>query len=473
MEKLGFSPVFYILILCVFAGCALFLYLRLKILSKKYDAALARESEFIRFMKIFSKSLKSAEEIEDTMNDTARHVADLVSASSVCIFIEEKGFLKATGICGAFPPLHKSQDYILTKPRYILESLRREKIRIGEGLIGDIALKKNAVLIENAAEHPLVAAIDSVIPIETIMAAPLVTESRLIGVICAVNNRKDGEPFSLEQFNTFKFMAGQVVLAYNIMKVYADLSRQQRIDQEIEFARQLQASLLPKEYPENASYSIHAFNRAAKEIGGDFYDFVPISNGKLLVVIGDACGKGIPACMLMAMTRSFIRANVGRFDTLSSMMRDLNSALYKDTGDERFVTVACAVLDTVNKTIEYARAGHTEFIVNVPGHRNRTIYPDGVAAGLMPPEIAGEFDSISFMMQNGMTLLFFTDGITEALNHKDEEYGLARLSKTFEEACAKNLKPHEIIDHILRSLDSFTQDRQQVDDQTLVVVKCH
>lgn len=450
---------------------AVFFYFRSKHLLGMYMDSSKREDETAGFLKLFSKTLKSIDEVEESMNAIAKYAADLVGSNSLCIFIEEKGFLKACGIYGAFPPMHKSQDYILTKPRYILESLRREKIRIGDGIIGETALKRVPLFVPDASSDQRFSAIDSNVPIESFMAVPLILDGKLFGVICAVNDRIDGKLFSHEQFNSFKAMSDRVIFAYSIVNSYSDLSKQQRISQEIEFAKQLQASLLPKDFPENDKFVIKAFNRAAKEVGGDFYDFVQMDGDRLLVVVGDACGKGIPACMLMAMTRSFIRADLGRFQTINTLMKDLNTALYKDTGDERFVTVACVLIDIKNNTVEYARAGHTEFLIHVPEHKVRMLYPDGVASGLMPSDIAGEYDSISFILQKGMTLLMFTDGITEALNEKDEEFGIDRLIEVFNEACSKSLSPEEINDMILRSVDLFTEGRQQVDDQTLVVIR--
>lgn len=442
------------------------------IIRKALDDSIHKKSEIGNFLSIFSKSIKTVEEIEDAMNMTARYVADLVGANSLCIFIlEDDDTLKASGISGAFPPLHKSSDYILTKPRYILESLRREKIKLGEGLIGEVAKNRESLYLQNASDDPRISAVESAVPIDTLMAVTMLKEGKVIGVICAVNNRKEGEPFSTEQFNTFKFMANQVVLAYNIVNVYSNLSRQQRITQELEFAKQLQATLLPKEFPEREQFTVHAFYRSAKEVGGDFYDFVEIDKNRLLLVIGDACGKGIPACMIMAMTRSFIRSNARRFTTLSDMMTELNCNLFRNTADERFVTVACCLIDHKQGILEFARAGHTELLVKTPEHRPRRVFPEGTALGLMPADLAGSYDTFSFSCTPKMSLLFFTDGITEALNSKDEEFGIKRLTETFSRSGDLDNSPQETIERILRVLDQFTEGTQQSDDQTLVILK--
>ncbi len=466
------SIVSIVLLLGILVAVIVFQQLRISMMRRLLDGALHQKVEIGNFLNIFSKNLKSVEEVEDSINLTARYVADLVGASSLCIFIaDEEGCLKAAGISGAFPPLHKAPEYILTKPRYILEALRREKIRIGEGIIGEVAQRREAVIIENASEDPRISAVESAVAIETFMAVPMLQEAKLVGVICAVNSRKDGMPFSPEQFSALKFMASQVILAYNIVSVYSTLSRQQRISQELEFAKQLQSSLLPKVYPEKHSLAVSAFYRSAKEVGGDFYDFVEIDSNRLLIVIGDACGKGIPACLMMAMTRSIIRANAERFTNLIDLMRELNSNLYRNTADERFVTVACCLIDYRRNIVEFIRGGHTELLVQVGDRRLRRIYPDGTALGLMSCEDSGIYDTIAFSFLPEMTLMMFTDGITEALNAKEQEFGIDNLCKVFSECCTARMAPHETIEKVLRAIDGFTEGMEQSDDQTLLVFK--
>lgn len=428
-----------------------------------------KQAEVTNFLTIFSKNLHSVEEIDDSMRMTARYVADLIGSRSLCIFVkDDEGLLRAAGVAGAFPPLHKSSERVLTKPRYLLESLKKEKIHFGDGFIGRIAQTAEAEIMNDASQAPLFA--NSPIAIETIMGVPMVYDGEVIGVICAVNNTHASTAFSPEQFNALKFMSAQVVLAHNIIKVYADMSKQQRIQQELDFARQLQASLLPEEPPPWGPFDIKTYSQSAKEVSGDFYDFVEIDDDRLLVVIADACGKGIPACMLMAMTRSFIRASADRFTTLQAMMRELNNYLYSDSGDERFITVSCCLLDKKEHTVEYARAGHTELLLGRYGHPVRTIFPDGAALGLLPNEIAGDFDLLTFSFFGDMTLLLFSDGITEALNIAGEEFGIKPLLDVFREGLQDEKGPKALIESILSKVHEYTIGTQQADDQTIVVI---
>jgi serine phosphatase RsbU (regulator of sigma subunit) len=267
-----------------------------------------------------------------------------------------------------------------------------------------------------------------------------------------------------------KFITNQVVLAHNFVQIYTTLSEQQRINQELYFTRQLQSSLIPKKFPVWDQFVVHSFTRSAKEVNGDFYDFVEIDEDRLLLVVGDASGKGIPACMMMAMTRSFIRANIGRFTTLENLLFELNSNLYRDTDDERYITLAFCLMDRKRSTIDYARAGHTPLIL-FRDSAIHTIFPDGSALGLVPNELT-HFDILSFEFRRDTTLLIFSDGISEALNDHDEEYGLSNLCKVFENACRNQMAPDAIIGKVLQDVDAFADPaRGQTDDQTMVIVK--
>ena len=324
--------------------------------------------------------------------------------------------------------------------------------------------------LDDAGKDPRLSEADSIVPISSLMAVPLVDEGRVTGVMCAVNNRRSDLSFSQEQFGRFKFIAAQVVLAQNIIQIYSNLSEQQRINQELEFARSLQSSLLPKSFPVWGQFVVQAFTRASKEVSGDFYDFVQIDDDRLLVVIGDACGKGIPACMIMSMTRSFIRSNVERFVSLKDLLRELNENLFRDTGDERYITLACCLLDKKESTMEYARAGHTELLVYVRNHI-RTINPEGSALGLLPSELS-DFDTLCIGFSPDMSILLFTDGITEATSPKGEYYGVDRLKDTYRNSCVQSLPPEKAIDLIMDSVDAFSESPEsQADDQTMVIIR--
>jgi len=434
-------------------------------LRERIKDVLHQKAEIGNFLSLFSHSLREIEKIENSMNTTARYIADLVEAESVCIYEVQDNYLQATGICGAYPLITSASDYMMTKPRYLLEALRHEKVVIGNGLIGRVGELREPLLIEDTSDDYRLRDYPNAKIVNTVMVVPMVHDATLTGVICAVNSRHSGA-FSPEQFSRLRFISSQVILAQNLISIYRDLSKQQRINQELEFARQLQASLLPSAFPVWDQFVVHAFTRSSKEVNGDFYDFVEIDENRLLIVLGDACGKGVPACMLTAMTRSFIRSSMSHFENLESFLREINQNLFRDTDEERFVTLACCLLDRRNSLIEYARAGHTELLAYTHKHI-RKIYPNGSALGILPDELAS-FDSICLQFSDDMSMLLFSDGITEALNADNEEYGLARLQENFRASRNAGDSSEETLEKIINSATEFAVE--QIDDQTMILI---
>ena len=447
--------------------------IKIMILREKLADSFHKRAETTRFMDIFARNIRTTEEIENWMNVTARYVGDLVEAQAVCVFTLDDGYLRAAGVFGAFPPLsnRRAGDYVLTKPKYILESLKRDRFRLGEGFIGEVAEKREDVYLSEPSTDPRIAEIaNSVVPIRSLMAVPLVNEGQVTGVICAINSKHMDNTFTTEQYGRFKFIASQVVLAQNIVQVYSDLSEQQRISQELAFARNLQLSLMPKKFPMWGRFVIHAFTRASKEVSGDFYDFVQIDDNRLLVVIGDACGKGIPACMIMSMTRSFIRSHIDHFVSLKQLLLELNENLYRDTLDERYITLGCCLINKKESTVEYARAGHTPLLLYLREHI-RSIYPEGSALGLLPSELSN-FDTLCTEITPHTTMLMFTDGINETTNESEQFYGIPRLTEIYRESCTRGDSLEDTIRTIMEAVDHFSEiHKDQEDDQTMVLIK--
>ena len=194
-----------------------------------------------------------------------------------------------------------------------------------------------------------------------------------------------------------------------------------------------------------------------------------IDSDRLLVVIGDASGKGIPACMIMAMTRSFIRANVARFSTLKQLILDLNDNLYQDMGDGRYITLGLCLLNRREDTVEYVRAGHTELFVYVRNHI-RTIYPEGAGLGVLPSEMA-DFDTFCVEYSPDMRLLLFTDGINEAINADGMYFGQERIKDIFMSSSQKGENPELTISTLMNKVNDFSEKpKSPADDQTVVII---
>lgn len=436
-------------------------------LKQKLDHTQERVTELSSFLNRFSTGLQSEEGVAGAMHAAARHVSEQTDAESVAIYEMVEGKLQAVGVCGPYPLVHRSDPKLFTRHSLLFDTMQQEPITPGHGFIGGIAITHKNELILDASGDRRFAEFPNITAIHSVMAIPLLRESSLSGVVCAVNSQQHADhSFNQEQFDRLQLLSGQVIMVQNLVRVYTEISRRERIDQELEFARQLQMSLLPSAFPVWDQFSIDAHTRSAKEVNGDFYDFVEIDDSRLLVIIGDACGKGIPACMLTAMTRSFARCLASNFTSLTDFLKQLNQKLHRDTDAERFITLGCCLLDRRNSLVEFARAGHTDLIAYVHDHI-RIVSPDGTALGILPEEFAA-FDTFCMSFEPGTTLMLFSDGLSEALDKDGNEFGVERLTEVFRQSCEQEAAPKVIMNRVLNAVVNF--EAEQNDDQTIILI---
>jgi serine phosphatase RsbU (regulator of sigma subunit) len=267
------------------------------------------------------------------------------------------------------------------------------------------------------------------------------------------------------QFNT---MAEQLVESIKKQQELAEynarIEERARIEQELQTARLIQHSLLPKHLPELAGWRLAAYYQPAREVGGDLYDCFVLPDSRLGLVIGDVTDKGIPAAMLMASTRSMLRAAAQSSDSPGAVLARVNNLLYNDTPERMFVTCFYAILDPASGKLHYANAGH-----DLPYQRVRAgvaeLRATGMPLGLMP---AISYEEREAIVGPGETILFYSDGLVEAHNPAREMFGFPRL-KTLLTAASDQ---EQLITFLLSELENFTgEEWEQEDDVTLVTLQ--
>ena len=428
----------------------------------------SRRREISNFLTRFSAGIKGEEGFFGAMNAAAIHIGEQTDSESVAIYIMDGSELRGVSVYGTYPLVHTANKLVFTRRRHLLETLRRETIAPGEGFLGGIIISRLAEQVPCGARDERFKSYPEFSNLGGVMAVPMLRDGALVGVICAVGNRQHpGRPFSANQFERLKLLAPQVLMVHNLVMAYGEISRRDRIDQELELARVLQQSLLPKSNPTWGDFSIHAYSRSAKEVNGDFYDFIKIDDDRMLVVIADACGKGIPACMLTAMTRSVARSLIDNFTTLHDFLCKLSDKLNRDTDADRFITLGCCLLDKKNMLLEFARAGHTDLVTFVHNHI-RIMSPRGAALGILPARLV-KFDTICIAIEPGTTVMMYSDGFTEAIDAEGIEFGQDRLVTAFEEACSSKNTLEDVVKVISRTIIEY--EESQSDDQTLVLIR--
>jgi serine phosphatase RsbU (regulator of sigma subunit) len=268
-------------------------------------------------------------------------------------------------------------------------------------------------------------------------------------------------------FSVFRFSEeGKVVESWDSYYSQLGLMRQS-IEQELELARSIQQAFLPEEVPTLEGWQISPYYQPAREVGGDFYDFHLLSEGRLGLVVGDATGKGVPAALVMSTTCGMLRAVSQALDSSSpgEMLERVNEALVPSIPDNMFVTCFYAILDPNSGSLRYANAGH-----DVPYlHRNGTaeeLRARGMPLGLMP---GMNYEEQEIVLDTGEAALFYSDGLVEAHDPQGEMFGFPRLRALIVE----HAEERSLGDLLLEDLHSFVGEGwEQEDDITLVTLRC-
>jgi sigma-B regulation protein RsbU (phosphoserine phosphatase) len=319
--------------------------------------------------------------------------------------------------------------------------------------------------------------------LEAELLLPLPGRSSLIGVM-ALGPKRSEEPYSRSDRRLLSSVALQTGLAIEnsalVHSLAEESAQRQRIDREIEIARQVQQLLLPQTYPVVAGLEFAGFSRAAREVGGDYYDFIPLENGRLGIAIGDVSGKGISAALLMASVRSALHGLTfsGMLD-LARLIEGLNRIIYDSSTSNRFVTFFFGEYDPSTRILDYVNAGHNAPVLLRPTAPQKDSYCDPEAPCMVQRletggPVIGIFSQVQYeqgriQLQPFDAFIAFTDGISEAMTADLEEWGEEQLI-----AAAKmstHLSAEAMISVVIASADRFTAGAPQYDDLSLVVLK--
>ncbi len=262
-------------------------------------------------------------------------------------------------------------------------------------------------------------------------------------------------------------------MTHKLKESEASLAEKEQLDREIQVAREIQRTLLPSKFPEIEGYEIAAFYEAAKEVGGDYYDFIEVDKDVYGVAVADVSGKGIPGSLVMTMIRTALRTEARGVLDAAEVLKKVNDFVIQDMKKGMFVTIFYAILDTRRRRLNYASAGHNPMIL-YRGRTRKTYYlnPRGFPIGLDLPDpsmFAKALESDTIRLMEDDLLLLYTDGITEAMNQSREQFGEERLLQVVREY--GHLPAETFIEKLRDELHSFTEGNAQNDDITLVAIK--
>ena len=291
-------------------------------------------------------------------------------------------------------------------------------------------------------------------------------DGKIVGVIQVLN--KLGGPFSDRDERLLSALGAQAGVAIERQGLLEQYAVKQRIERDLNIAREIQQGLLPKTPPDLPGFEIAGWNRSADETGGDCYDWLRLPDGLLAISIGDATGHGIGPALVAAEARALLRGTLMQSRDLARVVPQINDLLGEDLREGTFVTAFIGLLDPVKSSVEYVSAGHGPLLVYTAAHDSFTEIPThGLPLGLMP-EV--EFDPATHVpLALGDMLLLFTDGFFEWSRPDGEQFGTDRLTDVVRRH--RDLPVAEVIALVYAAVVEFSEGTKQADDCTAVIVK--
>jgi len=236
---------------------------------------------------------------------------------------------------------------------------------------------------------------------------------------------------------------------------------------ELKIASEIQEQFLPKDIPPITGYDLAALSRPAREVGGDFYDIISLGNQNHGLVIADVSGKSVPAALFMALSKITVRSTAVWYPGTAGTIRDANDLISNESDSGMFVTVFYGILDRMGERMIYTNAGHNPpLLYRRDENRFEVLKQNGMALGVMAGVEYGQ-DEIHLYPHD--IVVFYTDGVTEAINKDEEQYGVDRLKKAI--IMSRDMKSQQIIDHIQTTIQTFCDEEPQFDDITIMVLK--
>lgn len=432
------------------------------------------------FMHLMTEALGEGLSREELHQRIVHAAIVCTGALSACIFERtERNTMRGVAVEGLFPPHRPLGDAMKgrlgTRAKFIEQVLKSEEFPVGEGIVGRVAQnRRGELLADAAADARIVKHDDPALAVRSVIVVPLAFRDRFFGVL-AVTNPAGDQLFTPADFTLMQSLAEQAALALHNAE-FLDLQiEKKRIDLDLSIASGIQQMLLPREMPRLRGLDIDARYAPAQRVGGDLFDFVPLSDTRLGIVVADVSGKGIPASLLMAICRTSIRHIAPRHTSPAQALLELNRTLTGEIEAGLYVTMLYAIVDVANSQVTLARAGH-ELPLLVRRDRGsgvaRADYigSEGMALGMVPNEVFSE--ALAEHVEPFTTddvLVFYTDGLTEAPNEEGKEFSGARMADVARGQLLRT--PKEINDRILEAVGRFSGEVPQRDDFTLVTVK--
>ncbi len=326
---------------------------------------------------------------------------------------------------------------------------------------------RGADLVENLTRQKRFSAVAAQLARVGIVAVvPMQIQNHVKGAVL-LGEKLRGGPYTKADLEFLYSLANLAIISIENARLFREAIEKQRLEDELAIAREIQQGLLPAKLPSIPGFETAAINVTSKQVGGDYYDVVPIQNDQYILAIGDVSGKGTPAALLMANVQASLRAFAPMGLSLSDATGRINDLTSLNTGQDKFITFFWGSLDVNTKQLRYVNAGHNPpFLLRADGSIQR-LDVGGIILGLMKTPTPYQEGCVT--LGSGDVVVMFTDGVSEAMNADEEDFTEERLELVLKKV--RTMSPSEIIEQIQLALEAHTQGTPQSDDITMLVFR--
>lgn len=419
-----------------------------------------------------NERLKRAVEELSVLNELARAIGASSNSEEIMQTIVRRSLRAVNAEQGIITLVEqKSADPMKTLVRAMVSTSEHEQFHLTQALLGWMHLHKKPLVLNDPRTDEHFRGVQWDESVRSLLCVPMMIKSELRGVLTIIN-KKEGKRFTEEDQRLLAIIAAQSAQVVENARLNEREKQLIIMQEELNLAAKIQANLLPKESPQVAGYDIAGRSIPAQTIGGDYFDFITIDEQRLAICLGDVSGKGLTAAMLMANVQATLRGQSLATSSPSECMRRANKLLHQSTSADKFVTLFYGVLDFTNHQLHFCNAGHDPpFLFSespLRGHRPEPIRlkTGGIILAMMEEF---EFAEETISLSPNSLLVIASDGITEAMNERSEQFGEARLVDVIN--ANRTRSAEEVIEVIVTAVKLHAGGAVQSDDMTVVVVR--
>jgi phosphoserine phosphatase RsbU/P len=400
------------------------------------------------------------------LNELAREIGASSNSNEVMKKVISRSLRAVHAEQGTITLVEENEsDAAKTFVRSMVSTSDHQPYHLTQALLGWMFLNKKPLMVNDPQDDNRFLGLCENDSVQSIMSVPLLVKSQLRGVLTVIN-KKGTSRFDEDDQKILSIIATQSAQVVENARLYEEEQAFLKMQSELHLAREIQMELLPQNNPQMDGYDIAGFSQPAQDVGGDYYDFIKLSETQLVTCLGDVSGKGIPAALLMSNLQATIRGQSFLDCRPGECLKKTNALLFHCTAAHKFATFFYGILNSKNHQFCYSNAGHDRPILFRDENTPRVLEEAGIALSLFEEF---EFPEVVIDFQPNDLLFVYSDGVSESMNENDEEFGVANIIKFVQQK--KNLSAKGIITNLMKVLENFSKVKNQHDDITMLVIK--